>query len=68
MEFHVKKLDFGSIITEDVEYRKGRTRGMESGEKMIQYLIDTFEQKLKSNKLDEFIVTFDIKSPPPKAE
>ena len=65
MEFHVKKLDFGSVLTEDVGHRT-RTRGIENGEKLLEYLLGVFQQKLKENKLDEFVVKFEINSPPPK--
>lgn len=68
MNFHVKKLDMGSVITEDVPHRKGRTRGIENGDRLIEYLIGIFTQKLKENSLNEFVVKFEINSPPPKQE
>lgn len=67
MSFHVKKLDIGSVITEDVPHRKGRTRGIENGDKLIEYFVTVFEQSLRKNSLDEFVVKFEISSPPPKS-
>lgn len=68
MEFHVKKLDIGSVITEDVPHRKGRTRGIENGDKLVEYLVSTFQKALQSNSLDEFVVRFEINSPPKKVK
>jgi hypothetical protein len=69
MEFsiHVKKLDIGSVLTEDVPHRKGRTRGVENGDKLIEYFVTLVEQALRKNSLDEFVVKFEINLPPPKS-
>lgn len=63
--FDVKKLDFGSVVTEH-DGQRSKTRGMEDGEKMVQFVLKKVEEKLRSNGSNEFTFQFEIK-PTPKA-